>query len=748
MKRAFLFALPVVLLLLHLLQVPVLLPSALLPRRVIVPPEARSHPEFLFDALKQYPVLHLPAGQILHTLQRSEISTREDLNAALANLPHSPSVELEQTLRQAVSALPSFTRILLLLDHTPAASETGTLRRLQEEGLPPVEVRVIEPPYDPLFLACSSTYSTQESSLTFDLLFAPRVKEYRSLRVTQDGAPLRSLMTAELGEMRELHASLASPDSGEVTLGLTLQGSGGSLERELKIRTPGREAPNILMVTTRPASHSFLDALYRLKRASPSEVLRENFASYPLIVFDGVPLREFGPRLTETVTEIHRRNSASLFFVSDGPGFGKKGDNPALERILPAELSPRSLRYLPDLGILILLDISASMMGEKLSLAKVSTLELLKNLKDTDRVSILTFWDQYRFLHGFEEKRVLSSQAQIAPLIAQGGTDLFKAFEEGLGRLSALDMDERHVLIISDGKTKEADFEGAIRRARLRDISVSTLAVGEEVNAELLSRIARDTGGRYYRVQNIQQIPSIIFEDRKEIARSSFALDRFPIFGPERSRAGEVTGMSLFTPKPGKPILYRNQYEDPLAMIERRDGQLTILFLSDLYGTYTSRFFSNPSVVQAFRTALDTVLRRHQVTVRVGEASRALSITLSGEGLVAPRLELYAAERLIAERSMKPGPFQTYHAEFSISRPDLYTAVLYSQGAPINRLPVYFNGLMEGLSADAPRELLRYRSRAFLSVPPGNLFLVLFFLASVASTWLARRAIAPGTEKA
>ena len=53
------------------------------------------------------------------------------------------------------------------------------------------------------------------------------------------------------------------------------------------------------------------------------------------------------------------------------------------------------------------------MMGEKLSLAKVSALELFKNLKDTDRVSIFTFWDQFRFLHGFEEKRALSSQVQI-----------------------------------------------------------------------------------------------------------------------------------------------------------------------------------------------------------------------------------------------------------------------------------------------------------------------------------------------
>ena len=745
MKRALLLFLPAVFLLLHLLRLPLPLPARLLPRQVVVAPQARYNPEFLYRMLQQYPSLHLPAGGTLHTLTRREIPTPEDLRTRLQQFPEAEDLDLLLALRQAAAALPSLTRILLLFDHLPAASETEDLRRLQEEGFSPVEVRVLPPPYDPLFMAYSATYNTQESGLTFELLFSPRVQEYESVRLLQGGRLLQSLKTSALEEGRKLRLPLASPDSGQVQLQLVLSGPQGSLERVLTLLTPAREEPKILMVTTRQAARSFLDTLHRLKRVSPRA--QESLAAYPLIVFDGVPLRDFGPQLTEAVVEVHRRNSASLFFVGDDPSFGKKGDNPELEQILPAQLSPRSLRYLPDLGILVLLDISASMMGEKLSLAKVSALELFKNLKDTDRVSILTFWDQFRFLHGFEEKRALSSQVQIAPLIAQGGTDLLQAFEEGLKRLSALAMEERHAIIISDGKTKEGDFAGAIRRARLADITVSTLAVGEEVNAELLSRIPRATGGRYYRVQNIQEIPSLIFEDRKQIARSSFALDLFPIFGPERARAGEVTGMSLFTPKPGKPILYRNQYEDPLLMIERRDQQFTILFLSDLYGTYTSRFFSDPQVNRVFRTALAAVLRRHQVTVRLAEASRALSLTLSAEGLVAPRLELYYANRVIADRAMRPGPFQTFHAELPVSRPGPYTAVLYSQGAAVLRLPLYFNGLMEGLSTAAPRALALYRGRAFVCRPAGNLFLILFFLCSVAGTWLARRTPVPRRQR-
>ena len=210
---------------------------------------------------------------------------------------------------------------------------------------------------------------------------------------------------------------------------------------------------------------------------------------------------------------------------------------------------------------------------------------------------------------------------ELAPLIAEGGTDLYPPLADGLDRLGELDMKERHVLIISDGKTREGDFQGLLRRARLRDITISAIAVGEEVNAELLARIAQGTSGRYYRVLHLDEIPSIIFEDRREVARSSFARDQFAITAPGGTAMGRVDGMSLFTPKPGRPVLLRNQFDDPLLLVERRKQQFLGLFLSDLYGTYTAGLFSNPQAVDLFRGLLEPVLRPYQLTVRYAEAA-------------------------------------------------------------------------------------------------------------------------------
>jgi uncharacterized protein YegL len=743
-KRVLILALPVLFLLMHVLQVPVVLPSFLLPRRALFAGRVQGDPVSAFRALQQHRSLLVPSGDSLQTLSWEDSLTLEDFKAILPGIPQSADLGLPEILRRAMSFLPPLCRVVCLLDRLPSAAEIAALRRLQGEGLPPVQFELARQGDDPLLLACSYSYGTQESSTTLDLLFAPRVRRYSVVRAELQGRSLWTSSPAGLLQGRELHLSFPNPPEGTAVIQLSLEGDGEPLRRALQIQLPGRQDPPVLLVTEKAPHRSFLESLYGVRRVSPAQAAQENLAAYPLVVLDGVPLDSFGPRLTAAIAEIHRRKSASLFFVSDSPRFGRQGDNPPIEEILPVQLSPRSLRYLPDLGILILLDVSASMMGDKLSLAKVSTLQLLKNLKQTDRISILTFWDNYSFLHGFEENHSLRSEVQLTPLIAQGGTDLYKALAEGLNRLVALDMEEKHVILITDGNTKEGDFPALLQRAHSHGITMSALAVGEEVNVALLSRIAQATGGHYYRVKNFEEIPSIIFEDRKEIARSSFARDKFTILDSNATLTGQVSGMSLFTPKPGHPILFRNQLDDPLLMVERRDRQLILMFLSDLYGTYTAQFLANPEVLRVFRATLDPVLRRQQIAVQVAEARQTISLTLSGSSLVEPRIEVYRENQLSCEESMQAGPFQTYHAEFPVSSAGSSTVVLYSQGVPFARIPVYYNGLMEGLPADAAEAAAQYRVQPLVLHRPGGLYLILFFLASVAVTWWGRNPLRSG----
>jgi hypothetical protein len=128
------------------------------------------------------------------------------------------------------------------------------------------------------------------------------------------------------------------------------------------------------------------------------------------------------------------------------------------------------------------------------------------------------------------------------------------------------------------------------------------------------------------------------------------------------------------------------------------------------------------------------------VNVRVAESLQNLSVTVNGDGLVDPWLVLYRDNALIEEQPMDRSSFLTYGLRFGLPEPGLYTAILYSRGAPFLRFPLYFNGNMEGQTTEAQGSALALLDRrAFAKLSISWPYLLLFFLCSVAVTYLSRR---------
>jgi uncharacterized protein YegL len=736
MKKILILLLPVLFLLLYARAVPFYLPAFLLPETVFLAVSTQTPEKRLSAALEKHRVLHLLLDGGIHRLSRRDIRGG-DIARLLEKYPPEDLVSLERYAGMIARSVPAFGRAAVLVDSAPHALELESLAALQEAGLPVRLVVAESPPADPLFMGYSVTQSRQESSLAVEVLCSRGVDKFEELAVYDQEDLLERLAPAGLAGGRRYRTRIEG--RGEHTLRIQARGSAGLEEQIIRIQAPPPEDPAILMVSDRARAASFLESQFQVKKLSARAAEAEALFQYPLIVLDGLPLKSLSADFSAALAELYRSGASSLFFVSDNPGFGARGDNPVLEEILPVTLSPRSLKYLPDLGILILLDISSSMMGEKLSLAKVSTLELVKNLKDTDRVSLMTFWDEHETMYRFTLKEAIDTEAGLSPLIAQGGTDLFPALEAGLDLLLRLDMQQKHIIILSDGNTKERDFEPLLARAALEDITISTLAVGEDANEGLLRSICRKTGGNYYPVLNLEEIPSLIFEDRREISRSAFGHDNFLVFAAAEEPVATVSGMSLFTPKPERLLLYRNQFDDPLLIMEKRTGQLMLMFLSDLYGTYSADFFSRPGVVTTMKNALETALAKERLTVRIAEAYRSLAITLAGEGLVKPKLSVYSDNRNILECSLKPGSMGSFTALLQPPYRGAYTAVISDLGATFTAIPFYFNASLAGQDTDSAKLLAVYRPLALKRLSRPLFYLVFFLLSSLFATYWFRR---------
>ena len=74
-----------------------------------------------------------------------------------------------------------------------------------------------------------------------------------------------------------------------------------------------------------------------------------------------------------------------------------------------------------------------------------------------------------------------------------------KAFEKFTGSGS------RAAILLTDGKSNENQALQMIQKARDKGIEIYTIGLGNQVNEDLLQRLASETGGQYYHIkENIQ----------------------------------------------------------------------------------------------------------------------------------------------------------------------------------------------------------------------------------------------------
>lgn len=169
--------------------------------------------------------------------------------------------------------------------------------------------------------------------------------------------------------------------------------------------------------------------------------------------------------------------------------------------------------------VVLLLDVSASMKREeRLSSAIEAARIFVEALEPEDRVSLVTFSDSVSVLEPFttERESVLAAIESVEP---QRGTALYDAIHEG-ARLVGEKEGRRAVVLLSDGQDLAFDglgpgsshtFDEAVQEALRHQVLAYTIGLGAQLEndydyarqhsaEEVLTRLASDTGGRFFAV--------------------------------------------------------------------------------------------------------------------------------------------------------------------------------------------------------------------------------------------------------
>jgi Mg-chelatase subunit ChlD len=193
---------------------------------------------------------------------------------------------------------------------------------------------------------------------------------------------------------------------------------------------------------------------------------------------------------------------------------------------VPPDEMPAATHSRPPVNFSAVLDISGSMQGEKLHQAKMAVQLATRSLRSGDVFSLVTFNNDIACPFEptlVDDKTSQSVETSLQTIHASGTTALDGGLERGIDKALVKKLETNLVMVLSDGQTNvgEKDLEVIGMRAlqaRQQGVLVSALGIGQDYNEALLAEIATQGGGRFYHIQNANQIPAFVAGELGEVA--------------------------------------------------------------------------------------------------------------------------------------------------------------------------------------------------------------------------------------
>ena len=245
-----------------------------------------------------------------------------------------------------------------------------------------------------------------------------------------------------------------------------------------------------------------------------SELTSEQLASYDIAILDDLPAERLGANGQEALLDAVERAGLGLFASGGQAAFGPGGyhDEPLAE-ILPVELLQKEEKRDPSTTLVVIIDTSGSMGGNRVQLAKEVARLSIRRLLPHDKVGIVEFYGAKRWAAPIQPaSNAIELERALNRLDAGGGTVILPAIEEAFYGLKNVQTRYKHVLVLTDGGVETGAFEPLLRSMADDGINVSTVLIGPEAHSEFLVTLSNWGKGRFYSVPNRFNLPEILLK--------------------------------------------------------------------------------------------------------------------------------------------------------------------------------------------------------------------------------------------
>ncbi|MDX2036489.1 MAG: VWA domain-containing protein [Isosphaeraceae bacterium] len=486
--------------------------------------------------------------------------------------------------------------------------------------------------------------------------------------------------------------------------------------------------PRVLMIESSPRdADEFVSALREHEievDVRPTQGMPESLSdlqNYEMLILSNVPATALTTRQMDLARTYVRDLGGGFLMLGGDQSFGLGGYyKTALEEILPVRSDFEKEKEKPSLAMVLVIDKSGSMGGEKIELAKEAAKSAIELLGPNDKVGVIAFEGAAYWvseIHPCSDKAAVLER--VASIEAGGGTSMYPAMEEAYEALRAATAKLKHVIILTDGQSAPGDFEGITRSMSSARITVSTVGVGEGADVALLEEISRLGNGRHYFTDDPSAIPQIFAKETMSASKS--AINEQP-FTPRVVRATQalrdldvensplLLGYVITRPKPTSEFILASESGDPLLSWWRYGLGMSVAFTSDAKNRWAPEWITWPDFGKFWAQVIRHAMRKSDakgIVVEVDQRDRRALVRLdavdaAGRYISEATTDVTVIHDRLPKRtlSMKrtaPGRFE---AEIETPEPGAYhlELTLSADGRPLYRQS-------RGLAVGYPDEL-------------------------------------------
>ncbi|HKQ26782.1 MAG TPA: VWA domain-containing protein [Burkholderiales bacterium] len=383
-----------------------------------------------------------------------------------------------------------------------------------------------------------------------------------------------------------------------------------------------------------------------------------------VVILSDVRADNLGKDVVQRLGAFVRDGGGGLIFAAGQNTYGQEGfAKSEVERLLPVTFEAK--RKHEDLDLVLLVDRSSSMRGQKIEVSKSAALATLDLLDPEHRLAVVAFDAQPHDvvpLATVGDKR--EAEDLISRMTSSGQTNIYNALLRAQAMLAASKAKTKHIILLSDGLTspppggsatpfypteieqrlravQEAEARqrgGAVDSTRTQQatasprgfpgimeefveskVTMSTVAIGEKPDVELMANLAKWGGGKSYVTRSDAEVPTLFAAETRRFLNDSIVEGKFrprvkawspTLAGVDFASGPELKGYVTTKPKRFSDVLLEAKKDLPLLAETHYGLGKTVAFLSDVKNRWATDWLDWPGYSTLWAQVVRDTARR------------------------------------------------------------------------------------------------------------------------------------------